>query len=62
MRQKKIKSEPIELAKILQSAGSGELIFNFVDRDGSMIGYDLDYAEMLKKELSIPVNILAAGS
>ncbi|WP_100268374.1 AglZ/HisF2 family acetamidino modification protein [Vibrio fluvialis] len=58
-----VKQDPLVLAKSLQEAGAGEIVINFVDLDGTMSGYDIDYAELFKFELSVPVTFLGgAGS
>ncbi|PIE24850.1 MAG: imidazole glycerol phosphate synthase subunit HisF [Neptuniibacter caesariensis] len=58
-----VKQDPIELAKKLQNAGAGEIVINFVDYDGMMQGYDIDYAREFKSALSVPVTFLGgAGS
>ncbi len=60
---KVVEQDPIELAKILQEAGAGEIVVNFVDNDGLMRGYDIEYAKRFKQVLSIPLTILGgAGS
>lgn len=58
-----INQDPLVLAKLLQDAGAGEIVLNFVDLDGTMKGYDVDYAELFKRTLSVPVTFLGgAGS
>ena len=60
---KVVNHDPVELAKILQDAGAGEIVINFVDQDGMMQGYDMDYASEFKRVLSVPVTFLGgAGS
>lgn len=60
---KEVKQDPVTLAKTLQDAGAGEIVINFVDHDGMMHGYDLDYASEFKRVLSVPVTFLGgAGS
>ena len=57
------KHDPVTLAQQLQDAGAGEIVINSVDRDGSMQGYDLDFASQLKPALKVPVTFLGgAGS
>lgn len=57
------KLDPIALAKQLQDAGAGEIVFNAVDRDGQMQGYDLELAKQVKSALNVPVTFLGgAGS
>lgn len=45
----------------LQNAGAGEIFINFVDRDGTYNGYDLEIIENLCRELKVPV-IVAGGA
>jgi cyclase len=53
------KKNPVHFAQEVEAAGSGELILNSIDRDGTMKGYDL----ILLKEVTDAVNIpvVAAG-
>jgi imidazole glycerol-phosphate synthase subunit HisF len=56
-------SDPLSLALQLQSAGAGEVVFNSVDRDGMMGGFDLELADKMSKALKVPVTFLGgAGS
>lgn len=60
---KSYKQDPIELARQLQEAGAGEVVINFVDRDGLMQGYDLEMAAQFRHALKVPVTFLGgAGS
>ncbi|HFG1962781.1 TPA: AglZ/HisF2 family acetamidino modification protein [Vibrio cholerae] len=56
-----IKQDPLEFAKLLQDAGAGEVILNFIDLDGTMKGYDIDYAEKFKNSLNVPVTFLGGA-
>ena len=58
---KVVKQDPVTLAKTLQDAGAGEIVINFVDHDGMMQGYDLDYACEFKRALSVPVTFLGGA-
>jgi len=54
---------PLYLAKQLQDAGAGEIVVNSVDRDGQMLGYDLELASHFKHALKVPLTFLGgAGS
>lgn len=44
-----------EYVQHLVKSGAGELLVNSVDRDGTMIGYDLDLIHRVSKGTSIPV-------
>ena len=39
----------------------GELVVNSIDRDGAMLGYDLDLAEFTNSNISVPVTILGGA-
>lgn len=55
--------DPVALAIQLQEAGAGEVIFNSVDQDGEMRGYDLEFAKQAHNALRIPTTFLGgAGS
>jgi len=55
--------DPVRLALELQEIGVGEIVFNSIERDGSMQGYDLELAKNLKKNLKVPMTLLGgAGS
>lgn len=43
--------------------GAGEIVFNSIDRDGTMAGYDLDLAALVARTVSTPFTFLGgAGS
>jgi cyclase len=39
----------------------GELVINSIDRDGSMLGYDLNLADFTNSNISVPVSILGGA-
>lgn len=49
------KKSPIELAIEFENHGAGEMIINSIDRDGSMIGYDIPIIKHISNSVSIPV-------
>jgi cyclase len=50
-------------AKRLQQAGAGEIFLNFVDRDGTYSGYDLELIKSINSVLQVPLIVLGgAGS
>ncbi len=52
-----------DLIREIEDLGAGELILNFIDRDGMRKGYDIDFASEVKKLCKIPLTILGgAGS
>jgi imidazole glycerol-phosphate synthase subunit HisF len=52
---KKTDLEPVEWAKILESAGAGEIFLNSVDRDGTWEGYDIPLIKAVSAAVGIPV-------
>jgi len=51
--------DPVEWAKELESRGAGEILLTSIDRDGSMLGYDLELVERVTSAVDIPV--IASG-
>jgi cyclase len=57
------KYDPIAMSVQLQNAGAGEIVVNSIDRDGLMVGYDLDLAMNFRQALKVPITFLGgAGS
>lgn len=50
---------PVELARLAQDSGAGEIVLQSVDRDGTMEGYDLALLHDVCEAVSIPV--IASG-
>lgn len=57
-----IRGELIDIALELEEAGAGEIVFNFIELDGTMNGYDLNEASKLSGELAIPITFLGGAS
>lgn len=51
--------DPLEFAKLVEKLGSGEIILNSIDRDGTFDGYDIDLIKNVAEKVNIPV--VAAG-
>lgn len=49
-------------AKRLQAAGAGEILLNFVDKDGSYEGYDFEMIEKISSKLEVPLVVLGGAS
>lgn len=47
--------DPADFSHKMQQAGSGEIMLNAIDRDGTYQGYDLPLINNVSKQLSIPV-------
>jgi imidazole glycerol-phosphate synthase subunit HisF len=53
------KMEASKYASEINKAGAGELLINSIDKDGTMLGYDLDLIKSISGEIDIPV--IASG-
>jgi len=51
--------DPVEWARELTERGAGEILLTSIDRDGTMLGYDLDLVERVVKAVGVPV--IASG-
>jgi cyclase len=47
----------LDLCISLENAGVGEIVLNSIDREGSLIGYDLEMANIVYSNLGIPVTV-----
>ncbi|EZH72294.1 imidazole glycerol phosphate synthase [Aquimarina atlantica] len=52
---KSVSQTPIDYAKEMESRGAGEILLNSIDRDGTMIGYDLELIKNISSSLQIPL-------
>jgi cyclase len=51
--------DPVTFAKEVERLGAGEILLTSIDRDGSMLGYDIGLVEKVSRAVSIPV--IASG-
>lgn len=56
---KKIRGNPLELAKSAELLGAGEILLNSISQDGTMSGYDLELIRSVSNGVGIPV--IASG-
>jgi len=52
---KATKYSAVELAKLAENMGAGEIIINSIDHDGMMQGYNLDLIKQISEAVTIPV-------
>jgi cyclase len=58
-----VERTPTAVVREVTQMGAGEVVLNFVDRDGEMEGYDLDAVKGLRSDTNLPLTILGgAGS
>lgn len=55
----RVKTKPVQLAKMAESLGAGELLVNAIHCDGRMEGYDITLLSSISSAVNIPV--IAAG-
>jgi cyclase len=53
--RKNTKLYPVTFAKRMEDTGAGEIIVNSIDRDGTMVGYDLELTHSITSVVRIPV-------
>lgn len=56
------KNDLVSVVHELQSRGVGEIVFNSVDRDGTMEGYDLHFVDFIKGLSKVPFTFLGGAS
>jgi imidazole glycerol-phosphate synthase subunit HisF len=54
-------SDLMDIVKVMQERGAGEIVVNSINNDGMLSGYDLKLAKRLKKEVSIPLTLLGGA-
>lgn len=52
---------PVDLAKLMESNGVGEIIIQSIERDGKMEGYDIDLIKKISEAVKIPVVALGGA-
>ncbi len=53
--------DAVQLARVCEQLGAGEILLNCIDRDGTNSGFDLELIRMVKEAVSIPV-IASSGA
>ena len=60
---KKQKVDPIAFAVQCTQLGAGEIVINSIDRDGMMLGYDIELARKIRFAITTPMTVVGgAGS
>lgn len=52
--------DPINYVEFLNDKGVGEILFNSIDKEGSRLGYEIDYFEEASKVCNVPI-IISGG-
>jgi len=53
--------DAVQLAKVCQDLGAGEILLNCIDRDGTNMGFDIELIRQVREAVSIPV-IASSGA
>ena len=59
--KKKSKWKLSDLLDKLEDYKVGEIVINSIDNDGMMSGYDFDLAELIRKQVSMPITFLGGA-
>jgi cyclase len=59
--KRKFDDNPINYSKLLEKMGAGEIIVQSVDRDGTMVGYDIELLKQISLSVSIPIVALGGA-
>lgn len=51
--------DPVSLAREAEKLGAGEILITSIDRDGTMMGYDIELISQISESVSVPV--IASG-
>lgn len=51
----KTKFEPVEYAIKMEKMGAGEILLNSINRDGTMLGYDIELIKSITSVVGVPV-------
>ncbi len=54
--------DPVDLARLMESCGAGEIIINSIDRDGTREGYDTELFGRIRDATALPLTILGGAS
>jgi imidazole glycerol-phosphate synthase subunit HisF len=52
---------PVNIAKLMEEKGAGEIIIQSIEKDGMMNGYDIDLIRTISEAVSIPVIALGGA-
>jgi imidazole glycerol-phosphate synthase subunit HisF len=58
----KVERGLVELCQAAQRGGVGEIIVNSIDRDGTMTGYDIELARLVRRSVRCPLTMLGGAA
>ena len=59
--KQKADSNPVEIARKVETLGCGEIVINSIDHDGVMKGYDKKIINEIRNAISIPMTVLGGA-
>ena len=60
--KKKVDLHPVDMARRLAGLGVGEILLNSIDRDGTLMGYDLDLISSVRDAIQLPMTVLGGAN
>lgn len=60
--KKRHKLNILDIAKKAEDLGAGEILFNSIDKDGTMQGYDIEFAQLVRNHISTQISFLGGAS
>lgn len=58
---KKVGRNPVDMACQLATLGAGEIFLHSIDRDGTMLGYDLALIDSVRNAVRLPMTVLGGA-
>ena len=58
---KKHNQNIFNLAKKVELLGAGEILFNSIERDGTMSGYDIDFAKKIRAKINTQISFMGGA-
>lgn len=59
--RKKIRGDVVGLTKKMEELGAGEILLNFIDRDGTVSGYPIEMIQQVRRKIGIPLIALGGA-
>lgn len=59
--KEKQKVSLLDFCRLVEELGAGEIVINAIDRDGEMVGYDLELASKVRAAVSTPMSVLGGA-
>ena len=51
----------VNFAQSMERMGVGEILINNIDRDGTLLGYDMQLVHLIRKSVNVPITVLGGA-